>query len=122
MANIYRYDNLTNTAGIYQDPIGGYRLSINGNVKVKGDLCFYKEGTTDSYCLQDLTFIKSLETNTLQLSSTNKLELKTKTDGGIETGSTGISIKYLANDFEIDTTSGLKLKTKTGAGRPGDVR
>jgi hypothetical protein len=49
MANIYRYDNLTNTAGIYQDPIGGYRLSINGNVKVKGDLCFYKEGTTDSY-------------------------------------------------------------------------
>jgi hypothetical protein len=27
-------------------------LSINGNVKVKGDLCFYKEGTTDSYCLQ----------------------------------------------------------------------
>ena len=67
-------------------------------------------------------FIKSLETNTLQLSSTNKLELKTKTDGGIETGSTGISIKYLANDFEIDTTSGLKLKTKTGAGRPGDVR
>jgi hypothetical protein len=23
MANIYRYDNLTNTAGIYQDPIGG---------------------------------------------------------------------------------------------------
>jgi hypothetical protein len=67
MANIYRYDNLTNTAGIYQDPIGGYRLSINGNVKVKGDLCFYKEGsTTDSYCLQDLIFIKSLETNTLQ--------------------------------------------------------
>ena len=52
MADIYRYDNLTNTAGIYQDPIGGYRLSINGNVKVKGDLCFYKEGTTDSYCLQ----------------------------------------------------------------------
>ena len=57
MANIYRYDNLTNTAGIYQDPIGGYRLSINGNVKVKGDLFFYKEGTTDSYCLQDLIFI-----------------------------------------------------------------
>jgi hypothetical protein len=53
MANTYRYDNLTNTAGIYQDPIGGYRLSINGNVKVKGDLCFYKEGTTDSYGLQD---------------------------------------------------------------------
>ncbi len=24
MANIYRYDNLTNTAGIYQDPNGGY--------------------------------------------------------------------------------------------------
>jgi len=43
MANIYRYDNLTNTPGIYQDPIGGYRLSINGNVKVKGDLCFYKK-------------------------------------------------------------------------------
>jgi hypothetical protein len=34
MSNMYRYDNLTNTAGIYQDPIGGYRLSINGNVKV----------------------------------------------------------------------------------------
>jgi hypothetical protein len=46
-------------------------LSINGNVKVKGDLCFYNEGTTDSYCLQDLIFIKSLETNTLQLSATN---------------------------------------------------
>jgi hypothetical protein len=58
MANMYRYDNLTNTAGIYQDPTGGYRLSTNGNVKVKGDLCFYKEGTTDSYCLQDLIFIK----------------------------------------------------------------
>ena len=42
MANIYRYDNLTNTAGIYQDPISGYRLTINENVKVKGDLCFYK--------------------------------------------------------------------------------
>jgi len=56
-ANIYRYDNLTNTAGIYQHQIGGYRLSINGNVKVKGDLFFYKERTTDSYCLQDLIFI-----------------------------------------------------------------
>ena len=32
MANIYRYDNLTNTADI--------RLAINGNLKVKGDLCF----------------------------------------------------------------------------------
>jgi len=27
----------------YQDPIGGYRLSINGNVKVKTDLCFVKK-------------------------------------------------------------------------------
>ena len=42
MADIYRYDNLTNTSGIYQDPISGYRLTINENVKVKGDLCFYK--------------------------------------------------------------------------------
>ena len=61
-------------SGIYQDPIGGYRLSINGNVRVIGDLCFYKEGSTDTYCLQDLIFIKSLETNTLQLSTTNKLD------------------------------------------------
>ena len=43
MANIYRYNNLTNTAGIYQDPIGGYRMAISGNVKVGGDLCFIKK-------------------------------------------------------------------------------
>ena len=101
MANIYRYDNLTNTAGIYQDPIGGYRLSINGNVKVKGDLCFYKEGTTDSYCLQDLIFIKSLEANTLQLSSTNKLELKLNDNGAIKNNSTGLYINKYDRHFEI---------------------
>jgi hypothetical protein len=118
MANIYRYDNLTNTAGIYQDPIGGYRLSINGNVKVKGDLCFYKEGTTDSYCLQDLIFIKSLETDTLQLSSTNKLELKLNDTGAIKNNSNGLYIKLksgLKSDIEglyidFDSTS-LELGT-----------
>ena len=117
MADIYRYDKLTNTAGIYNDPITGYRLAINGNMKVKGNICFYKEGTTtgETYCLQDLVFIKSLETNTLELTA-NKLQLKTKTNGGIEKDATGIAIKYLASDFEIDTTSGLKLKTKTNGG------
>ena len=95
MANIYRYENLTNTAGIYQDPIGGYRLSINGNVIVKGDLCFYKEGTTDSYCLQDLILIKSLEANTLQLSSTNKLELKLNDTRAIKNNSNGLYTNLL---------------------------
>ena len=37
---------------------------------------FGKKSTTDSYCFQDLMFIKSLETNTLQLSATKKIELK----------------------------------------------
>jgi hypothetical protein len=84
---------LTNTSGIYQDPIGGYRLSITGNVKVKGDLCFYKEVSTDTYCLYDLIFIKSLETNTLQLSSTNKLELKLNNTGAITNNVNGIYIE-----------------------------
>ena len=131
MANIYRYDNLTNTAGIYQDPIGGYRLSINGNVKVKGDLCFYKEGsTTDSYCLQDLIFIKSLEANTLQLSSTNKLELKLNDTGAIKNNSTGLYINKYDRHFEVindavnidngkirlkfDTTDSCLLSSTTG--------
>jgi hypothetical protein len=111
MADIYRYDKLTNKAGIYNDPITGYRLAINGNLKVKGDICFYKQGTTtgERYCLQDLVFIKSLDPSTLELVA-NKLQIKTKPNGGIETGSTDIVIKYLASDFEIDTTSGLKLK------------
>ena len=87
MANTYRYDNLTNTAGVHLDPTGGYRLSIDGNVKVKGNLCFYKEGTTDSYGLQDLIFIKSLETKTLQLSAANKLKLKLNTTGAITNNS-----------------------------------
>ena len=102
MANIYRYDNLTNTAGIWQDPVGGYRLSINGNVKVKGDLCFYKEGTTDSYCFQDLMFIKSLETNTLQLSATKKLEFKLNNTGGITNNTDEIYVKLseITNDKE----------------------
>ena len=76
-------------------------MSINGNVKVKGDLCFYKEGTTDSYCLQDLIFIKSLETNTLQLSSTNKLELKLNDTGAIKNNSTGLYINKYDRHFEI---------------------
>jgi hypothetical protein len=130
MANIYRYDNLTNTAGIYQDPIGGYRLSINGNVKVKGDLCFYKEGTTDSYCLQDLIFIKSLEANTLQLSTTNKLELKLNDTGAIKNNSNGLYINKYDRHFEIindpvnvdngkirlkfDTTDSCLLSSTTG--------
>ena len=72
MDNIYRYDNLTNT-----------------------------EGTTDSYCLQDLIFIKSLETNTLQLSSTNKLELKWNDTGAIKNNSNGLYINKYDRHFEI---------------------
>ena len=53
--------------------------------------------------------MKSLDPSTLELVA-NKLQIKTKPNGGIETGSTCIPIKYLASDFEIDTTSGLKLK------------
>jgi hypothetical protein len=102
MANIYRYDNLTNTAGEYQDPIGGYRLSRNGNLKVKGDLCFCKKSTTDSYCFQDLMFIKSLETNTLQLSATKKLEFKLNNTGGITNNTDEIYVKLseITNDKE----------------------
>jgi len=74
MANIYRYDNLTNTAGIYQGPI---------------------------YCLQDLIFIKSLEKNTLQLSATNKLESKLNDTGAIKNNSTGLYIYKYDRHFEI---------------------
>ena len=108
MANTYRYDNLTNTAGVHLDPIGGYRLSINGNViKVKGNLCFYKEGTTDSYGLQDLIFIKSLETKTLQLSAANKLKLKLNNTGAITNNSNGLHKHKYDRHFEIifDVTS-----------------
>ena len=116
MANIYRYDNLTNTAGIYQHQIGGYRLSINGNVKVKGDLCFYKEGsTTDSYCLQDLIFIKSLEINTLHLSATDKLGFKLKeitsvNKSGLESDINGLYVNFDTNTLELGLDNQLQVK------------
>jgi hypothetical protein len=67
---------------------------------VKGDICFYKQGTTtaETYCLQDLVCIKNLEQSTLE-PITNKLQIKTKPNEGIETGSTGIAIKYSASDL-----------------------
>jgi hypothetical protein len=51
--------------------------------------------------LQDLIFIKSLETNTLQLSSTNKLELKLNDIGAIKNNSTGLYINKYDRHFEI---------------------
>ena len=110
MADIYRYDKLTNNAGIYNDPETNFKLTINGNLKTKGNISFYKKGTTtnETYSLQDLVFIESLETNILELTN-NKLELRTKTNGGIEKDTAGLYIKVFSGDLEIDA-SGLKLK------------
>ena len=49
--------------------------------------------------MQDLIFIKSLETNTLQLSSTNKLELNLNNTGSISKDSDGlyINLKEVTN-------------------------
>ena len=110
MADIYKYDKLTNNAGIYNEPETNLKLTINGNLKTKGNISFYKKGTTtnETYSLQDLVFIESLETNILELTN-NKLELRTKTNGGIEKDTAGLYIKVFSGDLEIDA-SGLKLK------------
>jgi hypothetical protein len=64
MADIYRYDKLNDNAGIYNDPETNFKLTINGNLKTKGNISFYKKGTSTNelYTLQDLVFIESLET------------------------------------------------------------
>ena len=51
--------------------------------------------------MQDLIFIKFLEANTLQLSSTNKLELKLNDTGAIKNNSNGLHINKYDRHFEI---------------------
>ena len=51
--------------------------------------------------MQDLILIKSLEANTLQLSRTNKLELKLNDTGAIKNNSTGLYINKYDRHFEI---------------------
>jgi len=81
--------------------------------------------------LQDLIFIKSLEANTLQLSSTNKLELKLNDTGAIKNNSNGLYVKLKSGlksdidglyiDFdsttlELGTNNELQLKlSNTGS-------
>ena len=75
-------------------------------------------------------FIKSLETNTLQLSATNKLELKLNDTGAIKNNSTGLYINKYDRHFEVisdavnidngkirlkfDTTDSCLLSSTTG--------
>jgi hypothetical protein len=127
MVDVYRYDSLNNEAGINTDPATGYKLYVGGKTKIKGNLEYLKKGSTTEYLdLQDLLYLKTIDDNTLNKDTNDKLSVKIKPNSGISKGVDGLYQTYQIDSIDLtslekDTNNKLDVKLKPNSGISKDT-